>query len=255
MGSVDDSRLRRHAQPEMRSLARRRAASAGSCAPAIAARWSSAIWRARPAGIVDADELEVEVVTRRRVEVDEAHAENALDQALVGLDVLQALVRRRMVGAREDAVADVDALVRDDVVRVDALEPAADERDQDEDHRHQPEPPDVPVDAREAVDQLRRHADGEGDQHPLDVEGEHRPPRRPSAPDDLFSVQQFHASDPTSAARRRSQLSAGDRALERARGQRHRDRSHDQRGQQRAADRAASPSGSTSARGRPGSGS
>ena len=88
-----------------------------------------------PGGIVDAGELEVEVVAGGGVEVDEADAEHALEEALVGLDVLQALVRRRVVGAREDAVADVDALVRDGVVRVDALQPAGEQHEQQQDDR------------------------------------------------------------------------------------------------------------------------
>src|SRR3954447_275724 len=37
-----------------------------------------------PRGVVDPAELEVEVVARRRVEVDEADAEHALQEALVG---------------------------------------------------------------------------------------------------------------------------------------------------------------------------
>src|SRR6185437_8165016 len=85
-----------------------------------------------PCGIVDADELEVEIVARGGVEVDEADLEHALDQALVGLDVLETLVRRRVVCAREDAVPDVDALVRDDVVRVDSRQPAGAQYDQEQ---------------------------------------------------------------------------------------------------------------------------
>ena len=53
-----------------------------------------------------------------------------------------------MIGAREDAVADVDALVRDDVVRVDALQPAREQHEQQQDDREQPEPPAVLVVAR-----------------------------------------------------------------------------------------------------------
>ena len=51
---------------------------------------------------VDAGELELEVVAGRGVEVDQAHTEDALEEALVRRDVLQALVRRRVIRAPGD---------------------------------------------------------------------------------------------------------------------------------------------------------
>src|SRR5262249_36509380 len=146
------------------------------------------------------------------VEVDEADAEQPLDHALMSLDVLQALIRRRVVGAREDAMADVDALVGDDVGRVEALEPAPDERDHDQHYRDEPGPPRMGVDARPAVEQLRSQADGAGHDHPLDVEGAHRTPGRAPAPDDLLAAEQFHrttlpaAHDGVSPRRRAGRL-------------------------------------------------
>ena len=84
-------------------------------------------------GVPDAEEPELGVVAARGVEVDGADLQQALEDRLVGIDVLHALDARLLRRLGEDPAADVQPLGRDHVARRDALEQADEQHEREHD--------------------------------------------------------------------------------------------------------------------------
>src|SRR4029079_5339295 len=147
--------------------------------------------RADLVGVRDPAEREVAVVGAGRVEVDGPDAEDPVEQALVRVDVLDAVDPGLLDALGEDAAPDPQALRRHDVVRADPPQEADDE---DEDDAH---------DEYDRADRgLARDADHDADDHgradAVDVEAEDAPPRRVALEDDLLARVQVHRGAPLS---------------------------------------------------------
>ena len=102
-GADDRARRRRRARAHRASAGNAAADAAAAAAAGRRLLLRLVDRRDDVPGRGDALELELRVVGRGGVEVDGADAQDPLEQRLVGLDVLDAVDRRVLLGAREDA--------------------------------------------------------------------------------------------------------------------------------------------------------
>jgi S-adenosylmethionine synthetase len=135
----------------------------------------------------DADEDEVVVVARGRVEVDVAHLEESLERRLVVVDVLHPLQAGLLDVPGDDAALDVEAAGRDRVVDRDALDEPGDDHRRDSNDGDDDDEPRVGVPVGDVADEADQEGDHQDDQQSLEVEGEDRPPRGVALEHDLLT--------------------------------------------------------------------
>jgi hypothetical protein len=135
----------------------------------------------------DADEDEVVVIARGRVEVDVADLEEALERRLVEVHVLNPLETGLLDVAGDDAPLDVEAAGRDRVVGRDPLDEPGEDHDGDPDHRDEDHESGVGLVVGDAGDEADQEGDHQDDEQPLDIEAEDRAPRGMTLKHDLLS--------------------------------------------------------------------
>src|SRR5262249_37062986 len=139
---------------------------------------------------------ELAVVGARRVEVHGAHEQHALEQRLIGVDVLDAVDARLLLGLGEDPAADVETLAGDHVRRRHPPDEADDEHDREQ------HDPGQHADRRARNERDDPTHDGTAD-GPVDVVRKQRSPRGMALEDDVLPGMQIHAKADDTATQRR----------------------------------------------------
>ena len=151
-----------------------------------ASRWARSTAVTTRGRVGDPDEAELAVVGAGGVEVDRPHAQQAVAQRLLGVDVLHAVDARLLLVLGEQAAPDVEPL-RADQVR------GGRAPDQPE-HQHERHQHEADHDAeRDAADQRDHDRHGHGGGHAPDVERQQRAPTRMPLEHDLLAGMQLHA--------------------------------------------------------------
>src|SRR3954447_9527851 len=144
------------------------------------------------AGVGQPDEGEVAVVGAGSIEVDGAHAQDALHDRLVRVDVLHAVDARLLHALGEDPAADVEPLVGHHVGRPDPAYEADHEHERDQHYADKDADGGAHGQRDDRADQCR------ADDAP-EIEREQRPPRGVAFEDDVLAGVQLHGRNPSAA--------------------------------------------------------